>query len=106
MTFVSLDQKPVLEPVPGFRGRFVHGEGMSLAYWDIAAGACLPEHHHPHEQIVSVVTGQLEMTVGGETRVLDSGTSLVIPSNVPHGARAVTDCRVIDAFHPVRDEYR
>jgi hypothetical protein len=30
----------------------------------------------------------------------------VIPTNMPHSAIAKTDCKVIDAFGPVREEYK
>ena len=106
MPFVELESLEVKEPFPGLKGRFVHGDNITMAYWDIDEGAGIPEHAHVHEQVVSVVEGQLELTIGGESRVLDAGTVLVIPSNVPHAARAVTACRVIDTFQPVREDYR
>jgi len=28
--------------IPGFKVRFVHGESMTLAYWDVNKGAELP----------------------------------------------------------------
>ena len=48
------------EIVPGFRGRFVHTENMTFVYWDIKAGSILPDHSHPHEQVVTVIEGELE----------------------------------------------
>jgi quercetin dioxygenase-like cupin family protein len=50
--------------------------------------------------------GQLEMIIGGEKYLLNAGDYHVIPSNVPHSAIAITDCRVIDTFAPARDDYR
>ena len=44
-------QKP-REVIPGFVGRFLHSDTMTFALWEIAAGARLPEHAHPHEQVV------------------------------------------------------
>lgn len=46
------------------------------------------------------------MTIGGELCQLTAGMYYVIPSNVWHGAVAVTDCKVIDVFNPVREDYR
>jgi len=101
-----LDDLPVKEIFPGYRGRFVHSDGMTIVYWDIDAGAPVPEHAHVHEQVVNVLAGEFELTVAGEARRLGPGSVVVIPGNVRHAARAVTDCRIIDVFHPVREEYR
>ena len=46
------------------------------------------------------------MTVNGETRRMTAGTVAVIGSNIVHLGRAVTDCRFVDVFHPVREDYR
>jgi len=106
MTFVSLADLAEREPFPGYAGRFLHGTGMSVAHWTVRAGSGFPEHRHPHEQIAMVVEGRFEMTVAGETRVLEPGTVAVIPSNVPHSGRALTACRLVDVFQPVREDYR
>ncbi|HEX9691101.1 MAG TPA: cupin domain-containing protein [Gemmatimonadales bacterium] len=106
MPFVDVDGLPEQNPIPGYHARFVHSEHMTVAFWTVAADAPLPEHRHPHEQIASVVAGKYELVVGGETRVLTPGMVAVIPSNVPHSGRALTDCELMDVFHPVREEYR
>lgn len=97
---------PPREVVPGFTGRFVHGQQSTLAFWEIKAGHTLPLHHHVHEQITYVVSGELQMEIGGEQMVLSAGMTGVIPSNVPHSGHALTDCVVIDSFAPVREDYR
>jgi len=94
------------ELLPGLRVRFVHSESMTLAYWNISAGADLPSHDHPHEQVVNVIEGSFELTVGKETRELGPGDVVVIPSGISHGGKARTACRIIDVFHPVREDYR
>lgn len=106
MPFVTLSDLKVREPFPGYAGRFLHSEKMSVAHWTVAEGSGFPEHAHPHEQVAMVVEGRFEMTVAGETRVLDAGTSAVIPGNVRHSGRALTPCRLIDVFYPVREDYR
>jgi quercetin dioxygenase-like cupin family protein len=83
-----------------------HSEHVTMAYWTVTAGATLPQHAHPHEQITSVLEGEFEMTIGGETKKLTAGHAAVIPGNVTHSAKALTACRIIDAFYPVREDYR
>ena len=94
------------EIVPGLYGRFVHGDTMTLSFVDIQQGAQLPEHSHPHEQITYLLEGELEMVIGGEKMLLTPGMVHVIPSNVPHSAIARTFVKVLDAFSPVREDYR
>jgi quercetin dioxygenase-like cupin family protein len=106
MAFIHLDDIEQRELVPGFKVRFVHSGSMTLAYWEIAEGSDLPMHSHPHEQIVNVIAGELELTVDGKANTLRPGDVFVLEPDVPHGGKAVTQCRVIDAFHPVREDYR
>jgi len=106
MGFLNLIDLEEREIIPGYRAKFVHSENMSLAYWDIDPGAVMPEHSHPHEQIANVLEGRFELTVDGEPRVLEPGMVAVIPGGVPHGGVALTPCRLLDAFHPPREDYK
>jgi quercetin dioxygenase-like cupin family protein len=102
----NLKDIPAKQIQPGFFGKMVHGDKSTLTFWDIKKGSRLPEHHHVHEQITCILEGELDMTIGGEKYLLTAGSVHVIPSHVPHSAYAITDCRVIDAFAPARDDYR
>jgi len=99
----SLDPR---ELIPGHHGRFVHSEHTTHVYWQIDADARLPEHSHPHEQIVNMLEGTYELFVDDEGFVLHAGDVLVIPGGATHHGRAHTDCRILDVFSPVREEYR
>lgn len=94
------------QTIPGFSGKMIHGASSSLVFWEIKKGSASPEHHHVHEQITYIIEGELEMVIGGEKMVLTAGCFHVIPSNVPHSAFAITDCRIFDTFAPARDDYR
>ncbi len=45
------------------------------------------------------------LTVNGEAKLLETGAMTIIPSNVPHNGKAITNCRILDIFYPKRDEY-
>jgi quercetin dioxygenase-like cupin family protein len=99
----DLYEKQIIE---GITGRYIHGQNSSFGLVKILKGSTLPVHHHHHEQITFILEGELEMTIGGETITLKAGDYFVIPSNVPHSAIAHMDCRLIDVFSPVREEYK
>lgn len=102
----SLNDIPVREVMPGFRGRFVHGENVTLAYWNIETGAMLPAHSHPHEQVVNVLDGEFELVVEGTPHRLRAGDVFAIPGDAPHSGRALTSCWILDVFCPIREDYR
>ena len=106
MPFIDLNNQPQTKNlVPGFHVRFVHTDTMTFAWWEIDAGAELPEHSHPHEQVCNLLEGEFELTIDGVTETLTSGRSAVIPGHAVHSGRAITDCRVQDVFCPVREDY-
>lgn len=106
MPRIALDSVPAREIFPGYVARIVHSGRTSHSWVDVAAGASFPEHQHPHEQVVNVLEGELELTCEGQRHRLTAGVVYVIPPNVPHAGRAVTTCRVLDVFAPVREDYR
>jgi len=106
MESYKLQQIQTKEMVPGFHARFIHSPAMTFAYWDIEAGSSLPDHTHEHEQVLNLLEGRFEITVDGEKQVLEPGSVVVLPSKIPHSGKAITDCRILDVFHPVREDYR
>lgn len=102
----SFQNKPSRETLPGMTGRFLHGEHHSLAYWEAKAGTLLPVHQHMHEQMTYILSGTLEMELDGVKHVLNAHDVLLIPPHTPHGGKVITDCRLIDSFSPVREDYK
>ena len=94
------------EIIKGFKGRFVHAENFTISFWEIDADSILPEHNHIHEQTTQVIEGELEMTIDGVTKVFKPGMIAIIPSNIVHSGKALTDCKVTDIFCPVREDYK
>jgi quercetin dioxygenase-like cupin family protein len=106
MPFKNITDIEPKEVIPGYRARTIHGATMTVVYWEVDADHSMPEHHHPHEQFANVLEGEFELTVAGETRRLKPGDVAHIPSNAPHSGRAITDCRLLDVFHPTRDDMK
>jgi quercetin dioxygenase-like cupin family protein len=105
MPFMNLEEMPPLEIAPGIVAKIVTGSTMTVAHVSIAAGSVLPEHAHINEQVVNVIEGELELTVEGVKHSLKPGTSFLLPPYVPHSGKAISDVKVIDAFHPVRADF-
>ena len=103
---ILLESIPQKEVFPGYFARFIHTDNMTFAYWNIRAGACVYEHSHMHEQIVNGLEGWFEMTVNGKPVVVGPRQTIVIPSNVKHSGKAITDCKLLDVFYPVREDYK
>lgn len=91
--------------MPGYRGRFVHGDEITVVHWDIEKGNSVPEHEHHHEQFVNCLEGSFVMLVDGVELPMEPGDTVVIPPNAVHSAYAVTDCKCLDVFTPVRSDY-
>jgi len=69
-------------------------------------GAVGAEHSHPHEQIGYVIEGSLEYyEEGKEAVVLNTGDSYIVPPNVLHGIKCLTDVKLMDIFTPMRQDF-
>ena len=75
--------------VPGYVARFIHSDNMTFSMVDADAGAPLPQHAHPHEQVTHLLKGEFELTVGGVLHHMKAGDVVIIPSNTPHSAQAI-----------------
>jgi quercetin dioxygenase-like cupin family protein len=92
---------------PGVEIRTTSGDQLMLSVVTLETGSVVPEHSHPHEQMGMMISGTLEFTIGGVTRIVEPGDIWRIPGNVPHKVRTLEGPAVaLDVFHPIRDDYR
>src|SRR5690349_1827103 len=75
---------PEVELAPGVRARPLVGDNLlaSFVRWD--PNSVAPKHAHQEEQVFIVLEGELEMTLGGEVRLMKSGDAALIPAWVEH----------------------
>ena len=105
--FCDLENRERKEIAPGVHIRTFWGSEMLLSVADIDANAVVPAHSHPHEQAGAILSGEFELTIGGETRCLKPGDTYIVPGDVEHGGKAGdAPTRVLDVFSPVREEYQ
>ena len=78
------------------------GEQVLLCRVRYEQGAHVPRHAHEQtEQVMLMLDGELEMTVGSETRTLRAGESVVVNRGVEHELRSDGGCSFIEALAPV-----
>ena len=101
-----MNENPWIDIVPGIRRRTIaNGATMYQMVARLDAGSRMPEHKHPHEQIVHILEGRMKLIVSGVPHELKKGESFYLAGNVPHGVEAIDDTMVLDTFSPPRDDY-
>jgi quercetin dioxygenase-like cupin family protein len=102
-TWVRWNELDPLVMVPGLTFQPVVGDRLMANFVTFEPHTEAPVHWHEEEQISLVIDGEFEFEVAGETRLMRRGDAVVIPPNVPHGARTrESSCFEIDVFHPPR----
>ncbi|HEY0244583.1 MAG TPA: cupin domain-containing protein [Mucilaginibacter sp.] len=97
---------PTKKIAPGYLSKLIHTDNNTINFIDVTAGSVVPRHQHVHQQCAFVIEGKFELTVNDVPQVLEPGTFAVIPANVFHSGVALTDCKLVDIFSPVREDYR
>ncbi|MCL4843462.1 MAG: cupin domain-containing protein [Bryobacteraceae bacterium] len=85
--------------------RVIHTAQMTIARLEMQAGAHVPEHAHPNEQVSMVERGLLRFHIEGREVLVGAGQSLEIPPHVPHSVDVVEDAAVTDLFTPKREDW-
>ncbi|MGB3143760.1 MAG: cupin domain-containing protein [Maribacter sp.] len=103
---LKLSNIPSKEIMPGYHGKLIHSENMSIAFWEVEKDAQVPEHSHINEQIMHVLEGDFEFTLDGETGIYQAGDIVIIAPRKKHSGKALTPCKLMDVFSPTREEYK
>jgi len=90
-------------PFPGVRGWISQASDHQIVFIDIEAIGEVPRHSHGAQWGI-VVEGEMDLTIGEETKTYRKGDSYFIPAGVVHSATFKTKVRVIDLFADV-DRY-
>jgi quercetin dioxygenase-like cupin family protein len=100
--FIQLNKLTVKDELPGATAAYFQTVYSTMAYTEMQAGAIIPLHHHVNEALDIVLEGILEMQIGDKTDTLYPGMMSFVPSNIQHGAKAITDCKIVTVLHPKR----
>src|SRR5208283_3409604 len=100
MPFLDTNTLPVIERKPGWYGRYFHSQNMTFAHYDFVRGSSIHEHFHPEEEVYEVIQGELEVTIEGVSQIAKAGLVAIVPANVRHSVKALTDGKVIIVDYP------
>jgi quercetin dioxygenase-like cupin family protein len=103
---IHSDDSTMTAPEPGLRRQVMsHSPGMMLVRHKIEPGWMGAAHSHPHEQLVYVVSGAVQLTIAGVSYALSAGDSILVAGGVEHQATSDRSSEVLDIFTPCRMDY-
>jgi len=105
MPFLDTNSLPIVERLPGWYGRYFHSQNMTFAHYDFTQGSSIHEHFHPEEEVYEVIEGDLEVTIDGVAQVARAGWVAIVPGNVRHSVKALTDGKAIIVDYPARRDF-
>ncbi len=104
MTFLDTSSLEAIEPLPGWHGRFFRSKNMGFGHYEFQSGSSIHVHQHAHEEVWTVVEGELEVTIADDTQLAHAGCVAIVPPNTLHGVKALSDGRAIVSSSPVPKE--
>lgn len=91
---------------PGVTRRVLaYSKGLMCVENTFEKGAVGALHSHPHTQITYVVSGRFRFEIGGETREVTAGDTMLKTDSVPHGCVALEPGVLLDIFTPMREDF-
>jgi quercetin dioxygenase-like cupin family protein len=80
---LNLSNMSPVEIMPGYHGKLINTEKMTLVFWEVEQGAEVPQHSHFNEQVMHVMEGEFLFTLNGTTKKYIAGDLVVIPTHPP-----------------------
>ncbi len=62
-------------------------------------------HNHIHSQVAYIASGAFEVQIEDEKKVLKTGDSFFLKTNVMHGVVCLEDGVLIESFSPMREDF-
>ncbi|QQK75376.1 cupin domain-containing protein [Salicibibacter cibarius] len=62
----------------------IQAENFTMGYVKVNPQGSVPKHVHEQEEVYFIAEGNGRIEVGNEVKEVSAGTSIYIPSNVPH----------------------
>ena len=81
----------------GVRGKLLQAQDMQVVFFEIEPVGAIAPHSHDAQWGI-VIEGEMDLTIGDETKTYRPGDSYYIPAGVLHGATFRTHFRALDLF--------
>lgn len=105
-SYVKSHDMKTTHPEPGLTRRVgASNDKLTVVEHRMEKGWVGARHSHPHDQVVYIVSGHLNVICGDAAFDLQAGDSFVVKGGLEHQASAVEESHVIDIFTPRRDDY-
>jgi quercetin dioxygenase-like cupin family protein len=105
MPYIDFKTRKKVKIWDGISAYLYHSEQATFAHVTLEKGAEVMTHNHIHEQWTHVISGEMLFNMNGDEQLLTAGMAAFIPSDMPHSAKAITECKVIDCFLPIRQDF-
>lgn len=83
----------------------LHKEGYSIInVYDDPPNEVFEEHSHAGDQLMVIVSGEIEVEMNSQASLLKAGEEMYFPAGVLHSAKVGVDgCLYIDGEKPLQD---
>jgi quercetin dioxygenase-like cupin family protein len=71
------------------------GKPLSLTVFAFDIGEEISTHSAPGDAMVYILDGTAEVTINGEIFTVNTGETIVMPANIPHGVKAVEKFKML-----------
>jgi quercetin dioxygenase-like cupin family protein len=106
---VSIEKMTFVELKKGLSRASVHGDMGSFGLFKAKKGVHIPSHFHLSESLIYVHSGKVKFYIGEGDKtveyIVNAGETVLIKSNVPHGADTLEDSFFTISSSPVRKDW-
>lgn len=104
--FVKNSECRITDCEPGVTRKILaYSDELMMCEITFEKGARGNVHSHEHLQITYIAEGSFEFTIDGETKIVNKGYSVYMPSNSVHGVVCLEAGKLVDVFNPMRKDF-
>jgi len=102
----TVSNVPKVALSPEINTQLVLGKNMTLSFSEVPPGAAGAIHSHPHEQMIVVLSGKIDIIIAGKAYRIGVGDVIWVPGGVEHGGMGLDEtCRMVEIFTPAREDF-